>query len=91
MLTRPPVVAYPEVYFEISRRSKLSISNLERDRHLVILMQLFVEAFPSVCRELDIVRLSDPQEAGGCEKERCGEPHLDSIERELRLLPEGID
>lgn len=50
--------SYPEVDLEVPTSSKFPIADLERDGHLVVLVQLFVEAFAHVRLHLDVV--------GGC-------------------------
>lgn len=39
---------YPEINLEIAAASKLSVAHLEGHRHLVIGMELLVEAFATV-------------------------------------------
>jgi hypothetical protein len=46
---------YPEVNVEVSAPSEFPIGNLERDGHLVIGMELLVEAFSRVGLEVDVV------------------------------------
>jgi hypothetical protein len=46
---------HPEIHLQISAPAKLPISNLERNRHLVVLVQRFVEAFALVRLHLDVV------------------------------------
>jgi hypothetical protein len=48
-------IAYPKIYLQIPTPAKLAVSNLERDRHLVVLVQRFVEAFALVRFHLDVV------------------------------------
>ena len=49
-------LTYPEINIQIPRMPKLPISHLKRNAHLVILMKVFMEAFPRVCSKLDIMR-----------------------------------
>lgn len=69
--------AYPEIDFQIAAAAKLSVANLECDRHLVVLVQLFVEAFALVGLHLDVVRRSErEQTARSGEKTKGREQHL---------------
>lgn len=45
--------SYPEVNIEVPATPELPIADLERDRHAVIAMQVFVEAFSRVRLQLD--------------------------------------
>jgi len=45
----------PEVNLQVSSTSKLSIAHLKRNRHLVIAVKLFMEAFSTMSAELNIV------------------------------------
>lgn len=47
--------AYVEVNVEVSRSAVLTVADLERHRHFVILVQFLVETFSRVCFQLDIV------------------------------------
>ncbi len=49
------VLTYPEVDVEIASTTKFSIAHLKGDRHLIIPMEVFVEAFPAMRLELDIM------------------------------------
>lgn len=46
---------YPEVNFEVACATEFSVANLERDCHLVILVQLLVEALSAVGGKLNVV------------------------------------
>lgn len=48
--------AYPKVDFQVSTSAKLSVADLECDRHPVVLVQLLVEALALVRLHLDVVR-----------------------------------
>ena len=49
-------LTHPEVDFKVSTASKLPVADLEGDRHLVIFVERFVEAFALVSLHLDVVR-----------------------------------
>lgn len=71
--------AYPEVDVEVAGAAKLAITDLEGDGHLVIAMEALVEAFPAVCRQLDVVRNSRAEQAGRKQQFCClEEKHGDS-------------
>jgi hypothetical protein len=57
------ILTNPKVNLEVSAAAKLAIADLERDSHLVILVELFVEAFAHVGLHLDVVRRSQGQQA----------------------------
>lgn len=63
---------YPEIDFDIAGATKFPVAHLERDGHLVILMQLLVEALSAVGRKLDVVG-HRCREQPGCREEqrRC--------------------
>lgn len=63
-MCRVELCAYPEVNLQIAAASKLPIADLERDRHLVILVEVLVEAFPRMRAHLDVVAEGDPEQAG---------------------------
>ena len=48
-------LTYPEVNFQVSAATKLSVADLEGNGHLVVLVQRFVEAFALVSLHLDVV------------------------------------
>ena len=54
---------HPEVNLQISRTAKLSVSNLEGDRHLIILVEDLVEAFSLMGAHLNVVRKRSGEEA----------------------------
>jgi hypothetical protein len=47
--------SYPEVNIQVPAATKFAVPNLEGDGHLVVGMELFVEAFFRMRFELDIV------------------------------------
>ena len=55
--------SYPEINLQIPASSKLPVANLERDCHLVVLVQRLVEAFALVRLHLDVVRGGEAEEA----------------------------
>lgn len=55
--------SYPEIDLQVPASSKLPVANLERDRHLVVLVQRLVEAFALVGLHLDVVRGGEAEEA----------------------------
>lgn len=56
------VLAYPEIYVEVAGAAELAVTDLEGNGHLVVGVQLLVEAFPRVRFEEDIVCGSDTRE-----------------------------
>lgn len=68
--------SYPEINIKIPTATKFPVTNLKTDAHPIIFMQRFVEAFPRVCLELDVVCChgGDPAQRGD-EQGRWGEPH----------------
>ena len=54
---------HPEINFQIPRTAKLSVSNLESDRHLIILVKDLVEAFSLMGAHLNVVRKRAGKEA----------------------------
>ena len=54
---------HPEVNLQIPRTAKLSVSNLECDGHLIILVKDLVEAFSLMGAHLDVVRKRAGEEA----------------------------
>lgn len=76
LLVRPRWCLDPEVDLEVPAAAKLAVAHLECDRHLVVLVQLLVEALPHVRLHLDVVRRHEPDEgARRCEDREDGEPH----------------
>ena len=69
--------AYPEVHVKVPCTAKFPIPNLECDRHLVIFVQLLVEAFSRVGLELDIVCQRGSKECGGRNEKGGCEAHGD--------------
>lgn len=59
----PGVEAYPEVNLQVSAPSEFPVADLERDCHLVVLVQLLVEAFALVRLHLDVVRRCEGEQA----------------------------
>lgn len=57
---------------QVSCAAKLSIANLECDRHLIILVQHLVETFSAVGRQLDVMRNSSSKQTGRRQKYRRG-------------------
>jgi hypothetical protein len=53
----------PEIDLQVSAPAKLSVADLEGDRHLVVLVQLLVEAFSRVRLHLDVVGGRQPEQA----------------------------
>jgi len=49
-------LTHPEINLQISAAAKLPVADLERDCHLVVLVEGLVEAFALVGLHLDIVR-----------------------------------
>ena len=49
------LLTHPKVNFKISTPTEFSIADLERDCHLVVLVELLMEAFPHVCLHLNVV------------------------------------
>jgi hypothetical protein len=64
--------AYPEVYIQVPTPAELAVADLERDRHLVVLVQLLVEALAHVGLHLDVVGGREGEEGarGGEELEQ---------------------
>lgn len=58
---------YPKINLQVPTTSELSVANLERDSHLVVAMQRFMEAFSRMCFELDVVS------HGGRHPSQCGD------------------
>lgn len=56
--------SYPEIYVQVSCTSKLSVSHLKGDCHLIIFMKGFVKALSPVCCQLDIVCCCGANQAG---------------------------
>lgn len=48
-------LTYPEVNLQVSATAKLSVADLKRNRHLVVLVQRFMETFALVSLHLDVV------------------------------------
>lgn len=66
--------SYEKVDVQVAASTKLPVADLEGDGHLVIFMQLLVEAFSRVSSELDVVGLGDGEEGEDREEEaeeRC--------------------
>lgn len=67
--------AYPEINLQTPRTAKLAVAHLERHGHLVVPVQVLVEAFVRVGAQLDVVgegcEWEEPEQAGeeGCDFE----------------------
>ena len=48
-------LTHPEINLQVSAAAKLPVADLERDCHLVVLVEGLVEAFAGVSPELDVV------------------------------------
>ncbi len=60
---------YPKVNLQVTAAAEFPVADLERDRHLVVLVQLLVEAFALVRLHLDVVcRCEGQQTARRCEE-----------------------
>lgn len=56
-------LSYPEVDVQVSGTTKLTVADLERHGHGVIAVEILVEAFPPVRRELDVVSCGSAEQA----------------------------
>ena len=56
---------YPKVNIQTASSTKFAIANLERDRHLVVAVEVFVETFAAMSRKLDVVGNSSANQAAG--------------------------
>jgi hypothetical protein len=73
-------LTYPEVNFKIPASTELSVADLVRDRHLVVLVQRFVEAFAHVGFHLDVVRGGRGEDAARrSEQSEYGKQHGDWV------------
>lgn len=63
--------SYPEVDVEVAGAAELAVADLEGDGHLVVAVQLLVEALAAVGGQLDVVGGGGPQQAGREEQLRC--------------------
>ena len=73
---------HPEVNLQVPRTAKLSVSNLECDCHLIILVKDLVEAFSLMGAHLNVVREragEEAQEGGQNWEAHCGR-YVESIE-----------
>lgn len=77
--------AYPEINIQISTTTKLPVAHLEGNSHLVVLVQDFVEAFPRMRLELDVVRIAEGEQGQNCQEESDEKRHLPgrAMRREL--------
>lgn len=67
---------HPEVNVQVAVPAEFSITDLERDRHLVVLVELFVKAFFRVGLHLDIVGCGEAKQASyGGKDRRLREQH----------------
>jgi len=64
---------YPEINVQIAGVAELAVADLESHRHLVLAMQVLVEAFSTVRGQLDVVRGGGAQQAGREQQLRCRE------------------
>lgn len=72
--------SYPEINLQVSASTKLPVADLEGDGHLIVRVQLFVEAFPRVRFHLDVVGGGKAQQATeGCKGSNGGEQHLENV------------
>ena len=68
----------PEINVQVSAATKLSVADLEGHGHLVVLVQLLVEAFSRVCSQLDVVRMAEGEE-GQQGEEETEERHIEVV------------
>lgn len=61
---------YPKVDIQVSCAAKLSVADLERDGHLVILVKGLVEAFAAVGGQLYVVGRHGREQPGCCKQQR---------------------
>jgi len=66
---------YLEIDVQIATATKLLVAHLERDRHLVFLVKLFVEAFARMRFHLDVVRIAEDEEGGDDQEESIDQRH----------------
>ena len=59
-----PSRPYPEIDIEIPTSSEFSVADLEGYRHLIVFVELFVEAFSRMRSHLDVVGKSGSEEDG---------------------------
>ena len=68
--------AYPEIDVQVSAAAKFPVADLEGHRHLVVLVQLLVEAFALVRFHLNVVRRRQGEQAARrCEETKWREEH----------------
>lgn len=66
---------YPKVNIEVSAAAEFAVADLEGDGHLVVRVQLLMEALARVRLELDVVRRADGEEAAESSIEECEDKH----------------
>lgn len=62
-LCAPTSLTYPKVDFNVTASTKFSVPDLICDGHFVVAVELFVEALPRVCAELNVVSADKGAEA----------------------------
>lgn len=68
--------AYPEINVQVSAAAEFPVADLEGHRHLVVLVQLLVEALALVRFHLDIMRRRQGEQAARrCEEAKWREEH----------------
>jgi hypothetical protein len=77
MLEVHGVITHPEINLQVPAASKLAVADLERDRHLVVLVQGLVEALALVGLHLDVVRGRERDEAARCSEDGEGREQHD--------------
>jgi hypothetical protein len=69
-------IAHPEINLQVPAATEFPVADLERDRHLVVLVQRLVEALALVRLHLDVVRGRERDEAARCSEDgERGEQH----------------
>lgn len=64
---------HPEIDVEVTGAAKLAVADLEGHRHLVIAMEVLVEAFAAVGGKDDVVSGGGAEQAGREQQLSCGE------------------
>lgn len=59
-------LSYPEVNVQVAGVAEFPVADLESDGHDIVLVELLVEAFSTVGRELDVVAQHGLQETSRC-------------------------
>ena len=60
------ISTYPKIDIQVPAPAELSIAHLKCDRHLVVFMQVLVEAFARMGFHLDIVGIRQSEQRNGC-------------------------